>query len=96
MPTRPGHGRFNVFAEAQHHAAAALVDDVETAEHPDQQRNQNDQPEAAAPLPHGRRAVAAGRSSAAKYSGKFLIELAQNLVEIRRAIAALFTPLRVI
>src|SRR5262249_53485601 len=104
VPARAGHRGLEVAAEAQDHAALALVHDVEAAREPHRDDQHEDQRDAAA---HGRTVVAAaasGRGSAgaaipgteAEQRGDLLLRLADHLLEIGRTVVVLLSPLGIV
>src|ERR1022692_2014506 len=98
MPARAGQGRFGEAPEMRDYTAAPFVDDVEAAREPDKQDQRHEQAGAS----KGQRAAGrtvpafAGRRLAPEDLGKATVDVAPDLVEIRRPAAAALTPLRIV
>ena len=89
MPARPGHRRLDVFAEAQHDAALAFRNDVETTREPDYKHETDKQ----ADPTHSARPAASATGAAiaaapAEETFELAVEIAPQLFEIGRALVA--------
>src|SRR5262249_13361755 len=93
--------RLRVLAEARDDAAASLVDDVEAAREPHDEHESHEDPGAAerqygaAPAAAGRRLVARARL-ALEQVVEPPVDVAPDLVEIRRSAGTAFTPLGIV
>jgi hypothetical protein len=106
MPARAGHGGLGVFAEAQHDAALAGIDDIEAGGQPDQHGQADEQAGAAgdvelAAATDARRRLVAASALAPEQLVQAAIEVLPEFIEIRRAATILFatvlvTPLGVV
>src|SRR6185436_6966703 len=96
MPARTRLIGFKELAEAQDHAALALIDDVEAAGQPHQQNHDDEQSEAAAHLASARSLRQVAAAFAAENGGDFLIQTAPQFVEVRRAFVAALAPVGII
>src|SRR5258706_229818 len=87
-PAQPRAGLLGEFAERQHYAALAFHDDVEPAREPDRQHDSREQPGAAEARSgeEARRLAAACAAATAEQLAQAAIEVAPELVQIRRAL----------
>jgi hypothetical protein len=101
MPARSRLGGLGIFAEAQHHAALAGVDNVKPARHPHQHQHTDQQADqVSAARQTARRQAITAAPFAAEQAVEALVDPTPYLIQVRRPtgfVAVIFVaPLRVV
>jgi hypothetical protein len=98
-PVEAGWRHMAVFSKGQHHPGLALLHDEKPAGQPQKKRNNGNDADTDARTLHVRRQTAARISAAipvAEQAVQALIEIAPQLVEVRRAVIGLFAAVALV